>query len=777
MRVVARFCALVVALAVLPTAAVAQSFDFSGVDEAARDAIATGEIPGAVILVGQGDRILYVRAFGHRQLVPWPEPMTEDTVFDLASLTKPVGTALAVMSLVERGRIALDAPLGRYLREFQRPAFRQVTIRRILTHRAGFPGVPPDSAVRPGFPRAARSIAALPLDFAPGSGFEYSDTGFMILGEVVRRVSGERLDRYLARVVFRPLGLTDTTFRPGPKLRPRIAPTEWANGHLLRGEVHDPRARLLGGVAGHAGLFSTARDLARLCRVLVDEGAIDGRLVLRPATVRTMLTPWPFPDSPRALGWDVSSPFALPMAPFFPAGSVGHTGFTGTAIWIDPPSRSYMIILTNRVHPNGNGSRQVRELRQRVAGAVGAALFYRPDAVPLHWDGLDPASPAADPPPRAGQVETGVDVLARQNFALLQAHTVGLVTNHTGLDRGGHRTIDLLAHAPGVRLAAIFAPEHGLAGDANTDVPHSVDGPTGLPVWSLYGGTKRPTPEMLQGLTALVFDIQDVGTRYYTYLATLLYVMDEAARRSLPVFVLDRPNPITGRIVEGPLLDPDLRSFTAPHTIPVRTGLTIGEFARLAAAEQQIPVRLLVVPMSGWDRSQWFDETGLPWTNPSPNIRSLTEALLYSGIGLLEATNLSVGRGTDAPFEVVGAPWIDPYGLADALNRRELPGVWFQPIWFTPSADVYATQQCAGVWVTVTNRETIRPVTVALAIASELRARHRDQFKPEAIQNLLVNRSTIWAFLRNEPLERLQAWAEKDRASFLQRRASYLIYK
>ncbi len=758
----------------------AQPPDFSAVDDAVLDAIGTGEIPGAVVLVGQADRILYHRAFGRRQVVPMPQPMTEDTVFDIASMTKPLGTTLAVMSLVERNRIRLDAALGAYLHEFRSRAFREVTIRRILTHRAGFPAVPPDVAVRAGFPRAASALALVSLDYPPGTGFQYSDMGFILLGEVVRRVSGEPLDRYLRRVLFRPLGLSDTAFRPGERLRARAAPTEFFDGHLLRGEVHDPRARLLGGVAGHAGIFSTARDLARICRLLVGGGSLAGRRVFRPGTIRAMWTPWPNPDSPRALGWDVTSPYAPPMDLFFPAGSVGHTGFTGTAVWIDPASRSYMIILTNRVHPNGNGAARIRELRMRVSAAVGAALFWRPAGppTPVALGSGAPTSPAADAPRAStGPVLTGLDTLVRQNFAPLAGHTVGLITNQTGVDTAGRRAIDLLARAPGVRLQAIFSPEHGLNGDASNEVPNGWDAITGLPVWSLYGVTRRPTPEMVQRLTALVYDVQDVGVRYYTYLTTLVYAMEQAARFGIPVFVLDRPNPITGRIIEGPLMDPDLRSFTGPHAIPVRTGLTVGEFARLAAAERHIPVTLTVVPLTNWTRAQWFEETGLPWTNPSPNIRSVTEALLYAGVGLLEATNVSVGRGTDAPFEVVGAPWIEPYGLGEALNRRGLPGVRFEPVYFTPAADTYATAQCGGVRLVVTNRNTIRPVTVALALAAELRARHREQFRPEMIQNLLVNRSTMWALLRNESPERLAVWAEMERDSFLKRRASYLIYQ
>jgi uncharacterized protein YbbC (DUF1343 family) len=374
-------------------------------------------------------------------------------------------------------------------------------------------------------------------------------------------------------------------------------------------------------------------------------------------------------------------------------------------------------------------------------------------------------------------VLTGLDALVQQNFAMLEGQSVGLVTNHTGVDASGRRAVDLLAAAPGVRLQAIFSPEHGLTGGANTDVPHGRDASTGRPVWSLYGSTRRPTAEMLRGLSLIVFDIQDVGVRYYTYLTTLIYVMEEAGRLGIPVLVLDRPNPITGRVVEGPVMDSDLRSFTSPYTIPVRTGMTIGEFARMVADERKLPVSLTVVPVTGWERSRWFDETGLPWVNPSPNIRSVTQALLYSGIGLLEATNISVGRGTDMPFEVIGAPWMDGDRVVTLLGRRAPAGVRFEAVRFTPQADIYARVSCGGVRLVVTDRDAIRPVTIALAVAEALADAHRDQWRPENIQNLLVNRSTMWALLRREPLPRVAAWAEIDRRSFLYRRASYLIYR
>jgi uncharacterized protein YbbC (DUF1343 family) len=570
---------------------------------------------------------------------------------------------------------------------------------------------------------------------------------------------------------------------------------------MLQGVVHDPRARALGGVAGHAGLFSTAPDLARLCQMLVDGGVVDGRRYLRAETIRTMWARSPEGDGRRALGWDVASGYAAGMSPFFPEGSVGHTGFTGTSVWIDPASRQYLIILTNRVHPGGGGAAAIREFRTRVTAATGAALFARPgpaigptamataadgpagDAGPrvaIGSSGLLAArgAPEGEPGVKTIAVKSGLDVLAEQNFSQLAGRTVGLVTNQTGVDARGRRGVDLLAGASGVlRLKAIFAPEHGIAGQADDKIPDGRDPATGVPIWSLYGATLRPTAAMLKDVDTIVFDIQDVGARYYTYLTTLVYVMEEAAARGIPVIVLDRPNPITGRVVEGPVMDRDLASFTAPHPIPVRTGMTIGEFARMVAAERKIGVSLTVVPLQGWTRGHWYDQTGLPWTNPSPNIRSVTQALLYSGVGLLEFTNLSVGRGTDTPFEVVGTPWIEPVGLAEVLNGLRLAGIRFEPIWFTPAASVHAKVACGGVRLVVVDREAVRPVTVALALARALHARHRDQFRPEAIQTLLANRSTMWAFLKGEPLDRVLAWADADRESFLNRRAAYLLYR
>jgi len=750
------------------------------VDEAVRDSVASSEIPGAVLVVGQGDQVLHRKVLGWRATVPNPELMTADTIFDIASLTKVIATTPAVLRLWEMGKIDLNAPLGRYLKEFDSAAFQDVTVLRLLTHSAGMNDLPSREAMAKGFPEAGRIQARAGLAVPPGSAFLYSDTGFILLGELVRRVSGEPLDTFARKQFYAPLGMRDTAFDPPAGWRKRIAPTEAVNNQgPLRGVVHDGNARLLHGIAGHAGVFSTASDLSRFCRMLLAGGQLGGRRYLKEATVRAMFAPHVTGESTRGLGWDISSPYSRTLGAYFPMGSVGHTGFTGTAIWMDPATGVYMILLTNRVHPYGKGD--VAELRRRISAAVGTRFAPKEEPTLATAAGRsEPTGPAADGVPLLpeGSTLTGLDRLVADDFAPLAGRTVGLITNQTGIDSQGRRAVDLLAAAPQVKLKALFSPEHGITGLVDANVPHSRDAATGLAIWSLYGPGRRPSPEQLSGIDTLVFDIQDVGVRYYTYLTTLVYALEEGGRRGIQVVVLDRPNPITGSVVEGPLMDPDMRSFTAPHTIPVRTGMTMGEFAQMVVAERKLPVKLTVIPLENWQRNQWFDETGLTWVNPSPNIRNQTQALLYSGVGLLEATNLSVGRGTEMPFEVIGAPWItDPQVLADAMNARGLAGVQFQPIFFTPTSSVHAGRQVGGVRLEVTDRDAFRAVPVGLALGRELMERYPGNFRPAAIQNLLVNRSTMWSILRGDPFARILAWADSARSAFLQRRASYLLYK
>ena len=772
-------------------------------------AIERHELPGAVVLVGRGDSVVYRQAFGQRAVQPAPEPMTEDTIFDLASLTKVVATTTSIMQLVEAGRIRLNDPVARYIPEFGRYHKDAITIRHLMTHTSG---LRPDLELEVEFSGAdeaiRRAVEEVPTA-APDERMVYSDINYFLLGDIVRRVSGERLDRYAKTHIFDPLGMKDTMFLPPEALRARIAPTErcleraWpcpstAVGPdrqaipFLRGIVHDPTARRMDGVAGHAGLFSTAADLSRFCRMLINGGALDGARILAPATIARMTAP----STPigmrdvRGLGWDIDSSFSSNRGELFPIGSFGHTGFTGTSLWIDPQSKVYVVFLSNRVHPDGKGD--VTPLRARVATVAAAALLTVADVA----QGFSPAagvaqgfSPAVgftrapySAPSKTAQAHpptlTGLDVLVAENFARLRGKKVGLVTNQTGRSRTGASTIDLFAAAKDLKLVALFSPEHGIRGQLDQEnVASSRDEKTGLTIHSLYGATRRPTDAMLEGIDTLVVDIQDVGVRFYTYSTTMAYVLEEAAKRKIAVVILDRPNPIDGFEIEGPMLEPSLLGFIGYMPMPIRHGLTMGELARLYNGENKIGADLTVVAMKDWRRDDWFDETALPWFNPSPNMRTLTAATLYPGIGAIEYSNVSVGRGTDTPFEQIGAPWIDGAALARALTARQLPGIRFYPVRFTPAAgQKFGGEECRGVFMIVTDRDRLRPAQVGIEIASVLAKTYGAQFTLEQSATLIGSKSTLEKIRAGVDAAQIAASWRADEEKWRLLRAKYLLY-
>ncbi|CDM65440.1 hypothetical protein PYK22_01441 [Pyrinomonas methylaliphatogenes] len=780
------------------------------IDRAVEQEIAQRRLPGAVVLVARRGRVVWRKAYGSRAVVPQREPMTVDTIFDLASLTKVVATATSIMILVERGQVRLSDPLSRYIPEIKGGGRERITIEQLLTHTAGYA---PDFDLGKrwtGYDEAIRRLIEEPLRYQPGTRFVYSDIGYIALGEVVRRASGLPLDEFARRNIFEPLGMRETMFRPPASLLARIAPTETRRGQMsylgghpedagaeaervLRGEVHDPTAHRMGGVAGHAGLFSTADDLAIYCQMILNGGEYAGRRILSPLSVAAMTRPRAVnaEGAARGLGWDMATAYSSNRGDLFPLGSFGHTGFTGTSIWIDPASETFVIFLSNRVHPDGKGD--VTPLRGRVASIVAASITDLPverareesARFAAELSATLPRMASAQARARIGDAEeahnaevlTGIDVLERDGFKPLVGKRVGLVTNHTGRNRRGVPTIDLLARAPGVKLVALFSPEHGIRGALDEKVPDSRDEKTGLPIYSLYGDTRRPKPEQLRDLDALVFDIQDIGARFYTYISTLGYVMEEAAKARIPVYVLDRPNPINGLDVEGPLADADKLSFTAYHTIPVRHGMTVGELARLFNEERKIGCELHVIEMRGWRRAMWFDQTNLTWINPSPNMRSLTEATLYPGIGLLETTNLSVGRGTDTPFELIGAPWLDGQRLAAYLNEREIPGVRFVPVRFTPRASVFKGEECGGVNIVITDRQRFRPVRTGIEIAAALHKLYPQEWRVDDYVRLLANEETLARLKRGEAPEAIESSWQEELEKFLRARERALIYR
>ncbi len=754
-------------------------------------AIARHELPGAVVLVGRGDAIVYRRAFGQRAVPPSPEPMTEDTIFDLASLTKVVATTTSVMKLVEEGRIRLNDPVTQFIPEFGRYGKSGITIQHLLTHTSG---LRPDLELEIEFhgdDEAIRRASEETPASAPGARFVYSDINFFLLGDIVRRVSGERLDRYAKTQIFDPLGMQETMFLPPASWRPRIAPTErcaplaWpcsADAPFLRGIVHDPTSRRMDGVAGHAGLFSTAADLSRFCRMLLSGGRLGAVRILSPATVARMTSPSTPAEmrAVRGLGWDIDSPFSSNRGELFPIGSYGHTGFTGTSLWLDPATKSYVIFLSNRVHPDGKGD--VTALRGKIATVAAAALLTSEDERMWRSPSRAAERVAESPAPQPARashdpVLAGIDVLAAENFARLRGKRVGLLTNHTGRARDGASTIDLLAHAPGVTLAALFSPEHGIRGEADEKVASGRDEKTGVAIHSLYGDTQRPTPAMLDGLDVLVVDLQDVGVRFYTYPVAVAYVLEEAVKRKLPVVVLDRPNPVNGFDIEGPAQDPGGNRYVGYLPMPIRHGLTIGELVRLFNGEAGIGAELTVVPVKNWRREDWFDDTGLTWVNPSPNMRTMAAATVYPGIGAIEGTNISVGRGTDTPFEQIGAPWIDGRVLSAALNASALPGIRFYPVTFTPAAGAkLGGQLCQGVFLIVTDRDRLRPVRVGLQIASTLSRLYGSQFTLEDAMTLFAPKAMLQRIRAGEEPAAIAAAWTADEAKWRLTRAKYLLY-
>ncbi len=373
-------------------------------------------------------------------------------------------------------------------------------------------------------------------------------------------------------------------------------------------------------------------------------------------------------------------------------------------------------------------------------------------------------------------VLNGIDVLRRQNFSPLAGKQVGLVTNHTGLAGDGTSTIDLLHKSSVCKLVALFSPEHGIRGTAEQGVSSSVDEATGVPVYSLYGETLRPRPETLRGLDALVYDIQDVGVRFYTYSTTMAYCMEEAAKAGIPFYVLDRPNPVTGLIVEGPMLDPDKTSFVGYMPLPIRHGMTLGELARFINTEKRLGADLHVIEMEGWHRDYYFSDTGQVWVNPSPNMRSLLEAIFYPGVCLLEGTNVSVGRGTDTPFERIGAPWIEPRALAAALKAARLPGVDFVPVFFTPTASTNQGQRCGGVDLLLTDRKSFQSVLTGITLISVLHNLYPDKFQIDKTIRLLGNQQALEALKRGETPAKVMNAAAPAVRDFLSRRQKALIY-
>jgi uncharacterized protein YbbC (DUF1343 family)/CubicO group peptidase (beta-lactamase class C family) len=780
--------------------------------------------------------------------------------------------------------VQFDEPVEKYLPGFNaaHDAERaKVTVRMLLTHTSG---EGPDVSLKdawglaaPDFMEGVHRALTTPLMAGPGEVFRYSDINFILLGYMVQVLSGEPLDVYAEEHIFKPLRMTETRYLPvakacGPhsvygaaiawapaprgrelfacpkgdwstSLLPRVAPeahddeakadpgTNPDYDRLLRGTVHDPTTRRMGGVAGHAGVFSTAQDVSLFAQALLDRlagrasdfplkretlelmvapeqpGAAAGQVAAANAALRAAISAGAkgaavglAPHYPavqgqdlRGFGWDIDTAFSKPRGVVFPIGSFGHTGFTGTSLWMDPGSDTYVILLANAIHPRGNPP--ISNLRGEVASAAAEALG-------LYGSGI-----VSSLGQRTSTTLTGVDVLEKKHFAPLVeglGHTghplaLGVLTNQTGLDRAGRRTVDILGTdlpkvVPGAKLVAIFSPEHGIFGKQDsTHVEAEVDPATGLHVTSLYGPTeadKRPTHEELKDLDAVVIDLQDAGVRFFTYDTVMGYFLEAAAKEKaefhhdLKIVVLDRPDLIGGEAVQGPVSDAELTTGVASYIdympLPVRTGMTIAELAKYVVGVEKLDADLTVVPMEHWARGQYFDETGLPWVNPSPNLRTMTAAVPYPGLGFLDYSPVSVGRGTDTPFELFGAAWMHGAEVAAALNARHISGVSFAATTTSVAENAnhypFHGQTIEAVRIVVTDRRTLDSPEMGVEILSVLRRMYPKEFGLEKTLRLVGSRSTVDAIARgDDPRAIAEGWKPRL-AEFVAVRKGFLIY-
>jgi uncharacterized protein YbbC (DUF1343 family)/CubicO group peptidase (beta-lactamase class C family) len=720
-------------------------------------AIEEKKMPGAVFWL-ESDSGTFAEAFGSKTLEPEIERMELDSVFDVASLTKVIATTPSILILMEQGNLRLDQPLSELLPESNGGS---VTVRHLLTHTSGFrPGLR-SSTNWTGYEQGIRyALMEKPIQ-PPGATIVYSDINYILLGEIVRRQSGKPLHEFAREKIFQPLKMRDTRFAHARISGPRTVPTEKVAGQILRGEVHDPTARKFGGAAGHAGLFSTASDLARFCRMMLNGGSLDGVRILSRTSIQQMTsvqTPanvW----GRRGLGWDIDTDYSSPRGNRFPLGSFGHTGYTGCALWIDPYSRTFFVFLSNRLHPNGEGN--TLGLNRPLSTLAAQAT------------GFDFGNVTAMAPQKIS-VLNGIDVLVAEKFSRLKGLKIGLVSNHTGRDKAGNHLIDLMLQN-GLDLKCLFSPEHGIRGTLDEKIGDSIDEKTGLPIYSLYGERRMPSADQLKELDALVFDIQDIGCRFYTYISTMANCLEACGKSKKKFVVLDRINPINGYFSEGPnYLGAPM--FTACHPLPIRHGMTVGELAKMFNVEKQIGADLEVIQVRGWDRRIYLDQTDLPWRNTSPNMRSLEAAILYPGVGLLETSSVSVGRGTETPFDWFGAPYIDADRLKAEFDALSYPGVEAKAISFTPNASKHKGVLCHGLKFKITRRDQFNAAGLGITLASILHRLYPGEFALKSFNTHLQDSRTIEALENGKPLKDIFSLWEIDEKEFNKRRQRFLLY-
>lgn len=670
-----------------------------------REAVDESKVPGAVLCVGDLASIHFLGSYGDRQLIPNRRAAEIDTLYDLASLTKVVCTATAIMQLKERGQLSIEQSITDFV---PLRSLEQVTLKDLLTHTAGIVPVERYFESMHSLEEILQDCSQNGIEHPVDYHHNYSDLGFMLLGKVLELVSGMGLDQYCRENIFQPLDMQRTAFNPSKSWKENCAPTEddsW-RGRLIHGEVHDENCSVIGGVSGHAGLFSTASDLANFCR-----GLLSGKL-MKSETFAEMvafgtkpLYPW------QGLGWQVD-PWATKKTGFLPSRrAFGHTGWTGTSLWLDAETGLFSIVLSNSCHPD-RLDRDSETLRRVVHTAVGKEFYTTTNS------------------------HSGLDRLIRENFVRIRGKRIAVLTNHAAIDQSGRHILDVLPDCPDLKLERLYSPEHGIRGQA--EAGEKVEGQeSAVPVTSLYGKQKAPTREELKGIQLFVVDLQDIGARYYTYMATMLRCVEACAKAKVPVLVLDRPNPLGGNVLEGPIAQ-ETESLVSCSAIPIRHGMTMGELATWFAQNdlKKLRPKVTVNYLDSWQPYRWFPECNLPWRAPSPNMPSPETALLYIGTCLIEGTNMNEGRGTDTPFLIFGAPWLDAEAVLAELGDEDAPGLSLATETYTPRSipgkstnPKFLDTECRGIRLTITDAYAVRAFYTTVALLIAIRKHHSEDLE------------------------------------------------
>jgi uncharacterized protein YbbC (DUF1343 family)/CubicO group peptidase (beta-lactamase class C family) len=675
------------------------------IKKAFKEALKESQAPGGVLYIGDSHSTHLHIASGNRQTFPKMKPAKKDTLYDLASVTKVVGTATAIMQLRDLQKLSLDQPITDFV---PLPELNQITLKHLLTHTSGLVAVERYFTSMTSLDAMLQRYAKEGIEYLPNVEHLYSDVGYMLLGRVVEEASREPLDTYCNKHIFTPLDMNRTSYNPPKAWLNNCAPTEndpW-RGKLVHGEVHDENTWAVGGISGHAGIFSNALDLAKFCR-----GLMTGK-ILKLDSLREMTTmnikplyPW------QGLGWQID-PWSTKKTGFLPSRvAFGHTGWTGTSIWMDLDKDLFTILLSNTCHPNRE-DRDNETLRRIVHTAIGNSFYTHTNT------------------------HTGLDRLIRENFKVIEDRRIALLTNHAAVDQHGRHILDVLGYAPDLQLKRLYSPEHGIRGQA--EAGEKIEGQeSSIPVTSLYGKQKAPELDELKQIDVFLIDLQDIGARYYTYMATMKACLEACAQADVPVVVLDRPNPVNGITIEGPIAQ-NTTSLVSSTAIPIRHGMTMGELAvwfqenDLKHANLQLDINYL----DNWQPHRMFDECTLPWFPPSPNMPDPHTALLYVGTCLIEGTNLNEGRGTETPFKILGAPWLDTKAVLKEISPKDSVGCRLESKKYTPvsipgkaSNPKYNNEECNGIRIHIHEPKKVHAFQLTIAVLTAIQKIQPDKLE------------------------------------------------